>query len=53
MEGNGKIGEDASEIVVLLYFLIPGYKFSDCIQAFMFDCNKLPSGLCLDISVSR
>lgn len=44
VERTGTIGEDGS------YFLIPGFKFSDHIQAFLFGCNKLPSTLFLDIS---
>lgn len=42
----GTIGENGS------YFVIPGFKFSDHIQAFMFGCNNLPSTLFLDISAS-
>lgn len=47
------ISEGAVGIFMFLYFLILGFKFSDHFQAFMFDCNKLPSALFLDISVSR
>lgn len=46
-------GEGASGIFMLLYLPILGFKFSDHIQAFMFDCNVLPCALFLDISVSR
>lgn len=53
LERMGTIGEGASGIFMFLYFLILGFKFSDHIQAFMFDCNKPPSALFLDISVSR
>lgn len=49
----GTISEGAVGIFMFLYFLILGFKFSDHFQAFMFDCNKLPSALFLDISVSR
>lgn len=47
----GTIDSVVAGILMFLYFLTLGFKFSDHNQVFIFDCNKLPSVLFLDILV--
>lgn len=50
---DGRNSKDVLGNFMLLCLLIPGFKFNEHIQAFMFDCNKLRSALFLHISVSE